>query len=108
MQIDTPEEFSIINDYDFVFETGMMISFSLYLDLGDTIDFQDHAVQVRLVPKPSPSDPDKLMPGEDTTIFLRSVAQIQHRVRQVKVLTPEQKAGWKVWQASGPMGTTLQ
>lgn len=108
MQIDTPEEFRIINDYDFVFETGMMIPFSLDLDLGDTIEFKDHAVQVHRTPKPSPTDPDKMMPGEDTTVFLRTIATIQHRVRKVPVLTTEQKVGWKVWQAVGPTGNTIQ
>lgn len=106
MQIDTPEVFRLINDYDVVFGAGMAIPFSLDFALGDTITETDTKIIVHLVPKPSQSDPEKLMPGEDTTIYLKHVASIQHRIRKVPVLTSEQRLGQQqVWQALRDNGT---
>lgn len=93
MIINVPEVKRTIDDFEFVFETGMMLPFSLDLALGDTIEITETQALIDLVARPSKADPTKFIPAEDTTIFLNHVVSIQHRKREVVELTPEQKHG---------------
>lgn len=99
MIIQSPDVLKTIDDYDIVFENGMMMPLSLDKGLGDTINFGAEVINVNLVVKPSQNDPTKLLPAEDTTIYLKHVVSIQHRTRKVAELTPEEKHAWhKTWQ----------
>lgn len=91
MIITSPKVTFTIHDYDIVFNTGMVMTFSLNPLLGDSITIGDNQIDVRLVGKPSLGDPDKFMAAEDTTLFTNHVASIVHRTREVVDLNPEQK-----------------
>ena len=102
MIIETPPKTKLIDDYDIVFSSGMMIPISVDLAAGDTIDFNNLTIKVHLTSKPSLNDPMKSLLAEDMTFFMAHVVSIQHRVREVIELTPEQQFEWtKVVQELG-------
>lgn len=91
MILNSPEVKRIVDDYDIVFESGMMLNVTLDFSLGDEIHFTDSQILITMASKPSKSDPTKLTTAEDNTVFLRHVASIVHRKREVLELNPEQK-----------------
>lgn len=94
MQIVSPLEPRIINEYDFTFHNGISLPLSLDLSLGDTIEFSEGKTKVTLTSKPSLVDPTKILPAEEITIFQSSLMFIQHRVREIVPPTPEQSVEW--------------
>jgi hypothetical protein len=91
MLVTTPEVKRTLHDYDIIFESGMMIPATIDHGRGDNIEFSDRHIKIHLAPKPSLNNPDHTLPAEDTTIFLNHVVSIQHRVREVTELSPEEK-----------------
>ena len=94
MILSTPDVKRTLHDYDIVFVSGMMLPITLDLNAGDTVDFSAEAIVFFLSPKPSLNSPDTLLPAEDITVLKAHVVSIQHRVREVMELTPDQKFEW--------------
>ena len=95
MQIPSTPAVKLLDDYDFVFTSGMMMPVTINVAVGDRISFNAETVVVYLTPKPSSTDPDRMLSSEDITIFTKHLASVQHRVREVLDLTPEQQLEWK-------------
>ena len=95
MQISTPLSKRYVNEYDIVFESGQMMPLTLDLVAGDTFVNDGTKLIVNLVAKPGLTDPSQSYPAEDIVIFLNHVISIQHRVREITELTPDQKAEWE-------------
>jgi hypothetical protein len=94
MLVITPEVKRTVHDYDFVLRSNMVLPVTINPDAGDTIVFSDKVVLISLVSKPSTTDPDSVVPAEDITIFIDSLASVQHRIREITELTPEQRFAW--------------
>ena len=95
MLISSPEIKKKVDDYDILFDSGMMLPITIDTSLGDVIMFNDRLITVTLTAKPSINDPAKMLPTEDITVFTSHIVSIQHRVREVIELTPEQKLDWQ-------------
>lgn len=91
MEIHSPVNKKLVDEYDFIFSSGMIMPLTIDKSQGDSIDFVEEGVVVKLTPKPSLSDPDVMLPGEEVTLFSKHLLAIQHRRREVVDLTPEQK-----------------
>ena len=94
MEINSPDPRKIVDDYDFVFTSGMLMPLTIDVSVGDTIVFGDSQVMVRLVAKPSMNDPDKLLSAEDIVIYTTHLASVQHREREMIKLTVDAQAEW--------------
>lgn len=94
MIVNTPDVRYFVDDYDFTFLNGMVMSTTINERAGDTITFLDSVVVVRLSAKPSMNDPKILLPSEDITIYKQHLATQQHRVREIVALNPEQQHAW--------------
>ncbi len=95
MNIEVPILKRVLDDYDLVYENGMVLPLTIDLVAGDTIEIGEKVISARLVAKPSQNDPTRILPAEEITIFISKVASIQHRVREVNEQTPEEKASWQ-------------
>jgi hypothetical protein len=95
MRVEAPEVKKIVDDYDLVFSSGMMLPVTLDKSAGDTIEFDKDVITFRLTAKPSINDPDITLPAEDITVFTKHLVTVQHRTREVRELTPEQQFEWK-------------
>jgi hypothetical protein len=69
-----------------------MMPITVDLERGDSISFDDKAILVHLAPKPSKLNPENTLPAEDITIFTPHIISIQHRVREIVELSPNEKA----------------
>lgn len=95
MRLETPPIVKVVHDYDITFDSGQFLPITVDTEAGDTIDFGDHAVIIKLVQKPSLNDPDKLLPAEEITIFSKHITVVQHRTRKLTQLNPSQQAEWR-------------
>lgn len=95
MIIETPEVKRFLDDYDILFSSGLMMPVTVDLSKGDSISFDDKAILVHLSSKPSQLNPDKTLPAEDITIFTPHILSIQHRVREVVDLSPNEQASYQ-------------
>jgi len=94
MRIETPlPEPYTVDDYDFHFVNGHMLSFTIAKNLGDTIDFDTTPLAVRLhfVEKDSVTDPERSIPSEDITVLMQHVISVIHRQRVVTPPTLEER-----------------
>lgn len=94
MLINTPLAKKTVDDYDVLFESGMVMPLTVDLDAGDEIHFNDAIIKVHLASKASKNSPDKTLPAEDITIFVKHILSIQHRSREVEEQSPEERAQW--------------
>lgn len=104
--VNTPENKKIVDDYDFIFDSGMVMPVTIDPDAGDSVSFNADGVVITLVAKPNPNDVSKILPAEDITMFSRHLACVQHRRREIIQLTPEQQLEWR--KALQEMGGTIQ
>lgn len=81
----TPEV-KLVDDFDFVFDSGQFMPITVDKLAGDTIEFEPDSVTVHLVRKPSLVDPEKTLPAEDITIFARHIISVQHRAREIALV----------------------
>lgn len=96
MQIEHPETRRILDDYEFTFVSGLSRTYTLDKAAGDEVEYVGTtAVILHIVAKPSVADPDILLPPEEVTLFTKHLAFIQHRVREVVDLNPDQLFEWK-------------
>jgi hypothetical protein len=91
MIIKAPEIKHIVDDYEFLFESGFMLPVSIDKDQGDTVEFEDKAILIYKAPRPSQSDPTRFLSAEDITIFPTHIVAINHRTREVTELGPNEK-----------------
>jgi hypothetical protein len=86
----------LVDDYDFTFNSGIIMPLRVDKSLGDTIEFdKGNAVIINLKAKPSFTNPSENLPAEEVTIFTRHLLCVQHRVTEIPVLTPDQKLDWQ-------------
>lgn len=94
MQLVTPKATKILEDYDFLLTSGVMMPVTIDKDAGDVINFAPESITITLTSKPSMNDPTQTLPAEDITLYRLHVISYQHRVREVVQLTPEQQFEW--------------
>lgn len=94
IEIYSPEVKKIVNDYDIVSKSGMVLPVTIDLVAGDTIVFNDLTILIHLSAKPSKTNPLATLPAEDITIFISQVFSVQRREREVIKQTPAQKDEW--------------
>lgn len=95
MEINTNPKTKQVEEYDFVFNSGLTVPITLDKGSGDSMEILSDRILIRIPAKPSPHDPDLLTQAETTIVFLTHLAMIQQRDRIVAELTPEQQAEWK-------------
>lgn len=95
MYIPAKDTKKIVDDYDFIFTSGMLLPVVIDDTLGDTILFEAGMITIALVAKPSMNDSAVLLPSEEVFIYTSHLASIQHRQREVQLLTADQKAEWQ-------------
>lgn len=94
MEIKSPEKKRVLEEYDFVSPSGKVLPITIEPAAGDTITFGENEIQVSIPSRPSPFNPEEVLPAEDVTIYKAHVVSVHHRTRQVDELTPEQKLEW--------------
>ena len=94
MIVTTPDTKKIVEDYDILLTSGMLMPITINLDAGDTIVFSDQVIKIHLVSKPSMNDPTKMLSAQEITIFTAHVISIQHMTREVIGLTPAEQFEW--------------
>ena len=95
MIVNTPESTYIVEDYDFIFHSGMTLPVTVNERGGDSIQFSDTAVLIHLASTPSMNDPKVTLPARDVTIYRTHLAFYEHRSREVIELAPEQQHEWQ-------------
>lgn len=86
MRIDTPDPVTyVVDDYDFQFANGLLMTLSVNKGLGDTVDRETTpmAVIFHFSEKPSITDPEAKTPAEDVTVLMKHVITISHHLRTV-------------------------
>lgn len=94
MTVNTPEVIHLVDEYDFIFSSGMTMPVSVDLAAGDKISFSDETVMIYIAPKPSPNNPKIMLPSTDVTLFVKHIIATEHRVREVVALSPEEQFLW--------------
>jgi hypothetical protein len=94
MIIHSDPETRDVNDYDFTFVGGILLPVTIDEKAGDSIEVDPLYTKIHLSSKPSPGNPMAILPAEDLTIYNSQLLSVQHRVRQVTLLTEEQKFEW--------------
>lgn len=86
----------VVVDYDFTFTSGGVLPITVDEAAGDSVSFQSSpvAVVITLAAKPSPVNPDLVLPEEEITIFQSHLLAIQKRSRVVQDLTQAQLEEW--------------
>jgi hypothetical protein len=108
MHIEHPVQSRTVQDYDIIFESGMVMPITVDATTGDTITIDDLHIKIYLGPKPALDNPERLLPEERITVYVSKVASIQQRSREVVELTPDQREEWNKFlkeQGAGPSPT---
>ena len=94
MLVNTPETKHVVDDYDFIFHSGMVLPVTVSEKTGDSITFFDTHVVIRIAETPSMNDPRVTLPARDITVYKTHLASYEHRTREVADLAPEQQHEW--------------
>jgi len=84
-----------VDDYDFVFASGNFLQITVDPLYGDVVTQADGVFEFNLGPKPSPTDPDSMLPAEDIHIKISNLDSWSHRRREVVSRNDEQEEEWK-------------
>jgi hypothetical protein len=86
-----------VEDYDFWFTNGQIMSLQIDKEAGDTVDFTTHptVVMIHLASKPHKTDPETMMPAEDITLFMSHIISIIKKSREVQPMSVEQQQEWR-------------
>lgn len=91
MNVETSSEPKLIEEYEIATLGGLVMPVTIDEKAGDTfLELNDRLV-IHLSSKTSMHDSTKRLPSEDITIYKQHVISINHRVREVLPLTPEQQ-----------------
>lgn len=87
----------LVEDWDFSFTTGHMMTFTIDPVVGDYCKFDPASpvAFIHMTEKESLANPLDKFPPEDITIMLSNVLCVQHRIRAVEDPTMEQKEEWR-------------
>ena len=91
----SPEVTKVLDDYDFLFSSGVMMPVTIDSVAGDTITYYQDVIRVDLSAKPSQNDPSKILPAEDVTIYTKHLLSIQHKQRVVTQLSHDEQYEWQ-------------
>jgi hypothetical protein len=94
MQIIHPDSKRVVDDYDFTFSHGIVVPVRIDLERGDSIEFIEGGVNIKIVSKPSLNEPGRMIPAEEVTLFSQHLISIHHRQTEVTELSPEQRFEW--------------
>lgn len=94
IKIESPEVKRIVQEYDFTFVSGYVLPITVDPMYGDTIIIGSETIRVYLGPKPSIADPAVTLYEENITLYVKHLATMNHRRREVVELTAEQKYEW--------------
>lgn len=91
LQHPTPESYDV-EDYEFVFASGIVHPVSYIPHFGDVVDWDTSplAVKFSIAGRPSPADPEAFTKPEEQTIMMQHVIMITKRTRQVTPPTKEE------------------
>jgi hypothetical protein len=86
----------ILDEFDLMFSSGILLPITIDKDAGDTVDMSnaDYAI-FNITAKPASNNPDTLLPAEEITVFLRHVISVTHRVREILPANPDQVEEFK-------------
>lgn len=82
MIITSPRKSKIQTEYDFLFSNGMLVPVTL--KEGDEITFEPDLVRIKMISRPSLTNPEILHPEEEVLIFKTHILTISHREREVE------------------------
>lgn len=84
-----------VDDYDFVFTNEVVKSITIDKEAGDVIEYP--TPDSALIRQVARIDEDNMMtvPPENTTIYLKNILYVVHRIREVTNLTNSQKEQWQ-------------
>jgi hypothetical protein len=91
MEVKTPEVTREVQDYDFTFQSGSVLSVTVDKEAGDTYDVLGTVIKIHIAEKPSFADLEATIPAEDITVYERSLAAIQKRNRTLTLIGPEEQ-----------------
>lgn len=94
MTVNTPEIKHVVDDYDFIFHSGMVLPVTINEKAGDAIEFHDSRIVIKIAASPSMNDHDVILPARDIVVYKTHLASYEHRTREVAELAPEQKHAW--------------
>lgn len=94
MLIVDPDVKKTVHEYDITFDNGITIPVTVDAEAGDTFSETEQEVNIFLEAKPSKADRNKILPAENIRAFKNKVIVIQHRVREINPLSPEQQEAW--------------
>ena len=92
MNINIPETRKTFLDINFTLVSGILFPVTLDIAEGDSITYSEDKALIRYSAKPSFSDPTKMLPAENVIIFMKHVASVQTKEREVVELTTDEKA----------------
>lgn len=83
-----------VDEYDFVFQGGMVKQISVDSSIGDTIEFVNGGVKIFLAARQAIGNPDEIIQSQDITIFSQHLFSIDHQKRLVQEQSPDQRYEW--------------
>jgi len=91
MQINSPEIYKELKEYEFVFSSGVSLPFMMDETAGDTLQEEGEYLVVNLVEKPSRTNPDLKTSPERVKIYKSQLAAVYERVHKLREPSPEEK-----------------
>ena len=105
---ESPPKVKFVDDLTITFTNGLSLPVTIDKESGDKVDWDTHenAIVIHRTAKVNPDGESKTAP-EDITLFKNHIIMIEHRVREVTELTPNQKK--EIWkQTIQEIGGTIQ
>lgn len=91
LQIAAPEIVKQVKEYDYVFNSGMRLSFMVDADAGDTLEETPEHYVINLVEKPSLINPEEKTRAEVIKLVKATLACVHEKIRTFRKLTAEEQ-----------------
>lgn len=91
MEVKSKDTTRELHELEYTFTSGAVLPLMVDMEAGDTVEDKPDVIYIKLVAKPSISNPEELLAAETITIFKSSLAAIQSRVRTLRLPTIEEK-----------------
>ena len=103
MEISIPAPPShLVVDYDIVLDSGVLLSYTLDPEKGDTVTERGGKLLVFLAEKTSRGDPTKKIAAEEIEIYVPHIMTVTRRERQATDQTVEDQLNWlEAFKAAG-------